>query len=165
MTDSDHETRRGKLKVWFDDPNHGVFMWILQPPIELGIDASHVPYPTLLQLADGLCNLLQFGGTADVYCDEEPGLHVLRFAKSGPECTLQVDYYRDELRLRKPPEATLLRATGSVSEIIAPFWKALRSLQGRFSEAEYAARMSGRTFPIKETEMLGQLLKKGNSRS
>ena len=116
-------------------------------------------------LANVLCSLMTCDGSVDVLCDEEPGVHVLRFSKSGPDCTLQIDFHRDYKMLRGGPDATVLHATGPVNEIIAPFWRALRSLQGRFSDSEYAARMSGRTFPAKETEMLGQLLKKSSGKT
>ena len=164
MTDTSQETRRGKLKVWFEDPRDFVIAPTSELPLEVWVPADHIVYPTLEELAGGLSNLLSYGGAADVHCEDLPWVRILRFARSGTDCTLQIDVYRDCRRLPGPPDKTVLHATGSVNEIIAPFWRALSNLQGRYSELELSSHLSRHGFPAKETEMLGQLLKNHSKR-
>jgi hypothetical protein len=63
------------------------------------------------------------------------------------------DYRREPGRGEKEFEVS-----GSYGEICLPFWRALRSLQGRFSADELAARWH-RPFPWKEIDLLTKAIK------
>jgi len=57
-----------------------------------------------------------------------------------------------------------LEITGSYEEICVPFWRALRSLQGRFSAEELDARWH-RPFPWKDIDQLTSAIKTNFSQS
>ena len=81
----------------------------------------------------------------------------MRFSISGEEVKLEVYIFSDHRRDYGRGEREL-EITGSYEEICVPFWRALRSLQGRFSAEELDARWH-RPFPWKEIEILTAAIK------
>ena len=141
------------LKASFDDPQHG---WVCLK-IDCGdesasIIASYTPSDSFLNLAKALSHLLHYEGEATVVWHEEPAETELRFFRTKDLVRLEVwsffDYRRGCGRGEKGFEVS-----GSYEKICLPFWRALRSLQGRFSNEELEARWH-RSFPWQEINLL-----------
>lgn len=148
----------GKLSIYFDDPEHGwVGMTISYGDRVIHIIASFTPGDSFLDLTNTLHNLLLYELQAVVTWYEEPAETELRFSRSGDVIRLEVyeyaDHHRDFGKGRR-----VLDLSGSYEEICIPFWRALRSLQGRFSAKELDARWH-RPFPSQEIDMLTASIK------
>jgi hypothetical protein len=142
-----------KLKVSFDNPEHGwVGLTISQGEESLTITASYTPSDSFLDLTNALCNLLCYRGGGVVTWHEEPAETELRFSISRELVELEVYFFSDHRRDFGRGKRELA-ITGSYEEICMPFWRALRSLQGRFSAEELDARWH-RPFPWKEIDIL-----------
>jgi hypothetical protein len=112
--------------------------------------ASYTPFDTLGEMVDALHGLTTYDDRRLVRLSEEPEICELRFERENGTITLEVCRRASEQhRLCR----TLLKATGSVSEVCLPFWRALRSLQTRFSEEEFELRWK-RPFPASGMERL-----------
>ena len=147
-----------KLKASFDDPDGG---WVCLT-IECGehsetIIASYTPGDSFLDLTDGLYNLLQYDCEARIIWHEEPAETELRFIRTKKVVRLKVWFFQDHRRDDGRGEKEF-EASGSYEEICLPFWRALRSLQGRFSANELTARWL-RPFPWKEIDDLTKAIK------
>ena len=93
----------------------------------------------------------------------KPKLTELRFSGSGGMVRMEIYFFHDYRRLAGSGEKEL-EITGSYEEICVPFWRALRSLQGRFSAEELDARWC-RPFPWKEIDLLTTAIREKFSQS
>jgi hypothetical protein len=143
-----------KLAVSFDDPEHG---WI-----GLTMIASYTPRESFLDLTNALHNLLLDETEAIVVLQEEPVETELRFVRSSASIKLVVYKYADHRR-RFAKAKTVLEVSGDFRSICLPFWRALRNLQGRFTEKELSSRWQ-RPFPWKEMDLLTAALKQRKSK-
>jgi hypothetical protein len=149
-----------KLKVAFDDPEHGwVGLTISRGDESVTINASYTPRDSFLDLTDALHNLFLYGGGVKVTWHSGSAEYELRFAKEGGLVRFEAYDYPDHLRDAGKGQL-FFEASGTFEGICLPFWRALRNLQGRFSEAELNARWH-RPFPSKEIDDLTALLRDG----
>lgn len=145
-----------KLKVAFENPNAGwVTLTINQGGQTISLTASYI-YDSFLQLTYTLHSLLFGQGQAIVTWLTEPVEYEMRFAREADTLHLAIHDFPDRRRspfLGRP----LLTLSGSYEEVCLPFWRALRALQGRFSEQELHERWQ-RPFPSGEIAKLTQAL-------
>jgi hypothetical protein len=149
-----------KLKAAFDDPEHGwVGLTFSRGGESVTVTASYTPSDSFLDLTDALYNLFLYGGEAKVVWHSGPIECELRFAREGDVVRFEAYEYPD--RLRDTVRGRLFfEASGTYEGICLPFWRALRNLQGRFSETELISRWH-RPFPSKEIDNLTALLREG----
>src|SRR6266511_221684 len=158
ITSQQASMMKQKLTVSFDNPEHGwVGLTISQGEESLKIIASYTPSDSFLDLTNALYNLLYYRVGGAVTWHEEPAETELRFSISQEDVELEVYSFSDHRRDYGRGERELA-ITGSYEEICVPFWRALRSLQGRFSAEELDARWH-RPFPWKEIEILTAAIK------
>lgn len=149
-----------RLKVAFDDPEHGwVGLTIGRGSESVTIIASYTPRDSFLDLADALYNLYLYSGETKVIWHSGSTEYELRFGREGNEVRLEAWEYPDRLRDAGRGER-FFEASGSYEDVGLPFWRALRNLQGRFS-AEELNRRWHRPFPARELDGLTSLLRKG----
>lgn len=147
-----------KLKVSFDDPEHGwVCLKIDYGDKSASSIASYTPGDSFLDLTNALDSLFHYGGEAMVVWYEGPGETELRFFCTKDMVRLEVWFFLDHRRDYGRGEKEF-EISGSYEEICLPFWRALRSLQGRFSNEELEARWH-RSFPWKEIDLLTRAIK------
>jgi hypothetical protein len=149
-----------KLKVAFDDPEHGwVGLTFRRGDESVTITASYTPSDSFLDLTNALYNLFLYSGEAKVVWHSGSIEYELRFAREGDVVRLEAyeypDHLRDAVRGR-----LFFEASGMYEEVCLPFWRALRNLQGRYSEAKLTSRWH-RPFPSKEIDDLTALLREG----
>lgn len=130
---------------------------ISQGEESLTIIASYTPSDSFLDLTSALYNLLCYRVGGAVTWHAEPAETELRFSISQEDVELEVYSFSDHRRDYGRGERELA-ITGSYEEICMPFWRALRSLQGRFSPEELDVRWH-RPFPWKEIEILTAAIK------
>ena len=149
-----------KLKVAFDDPEHGwVGLTISRGSERVTILASYTPSDSFLDLTDALRGLFRYGGGAKAVWHSGSTEYELRFAGEG--VVVRFEAYEHSDRLRGAGRGRLLfEASGTYEDVCLPFWRALRGLQGRFPEAELNARWH-RPFPWKEIDDLSALMREG----
>jgi hypothetical protein len=148
-----------KLKVSFDNPEHGwVGLFINYGDNVMSIIASYTPSDSFLDLTNALHGLMYCPIEATVIWHEEPAETELRFSPSGELIMLQVYVFPDRRRRIARSGGKELEIAGSYEEICVPFWRALRSLQGRFSAAELDARWH-RQFPWKDIDRLTRAIR------
>lgn len=149
-----------KLTVAFDDPEHGwVGLTISRGGDGVTILSSYTPSDSFLDLTNALYDLSLYSGEAGVVWHSGSTEYELRFAKGDDVVRLEAFEYPDHKRDAGRGEL-LFAASGTYEGICLPFWRALRDLQGRFSEAELNARWH-RPFPSKEIDDLTALLRDG----
>jgi hypothetical protein len=146
-----------KLKVGFDEPEHG---WIA---ITMSADgepfmlvASHVPYDSITELAQALNKILEGCSEATVHWNEEPAEYEFAFRRN--EEVLNLDVYgltRVQGGIRR---ASVFNFIGPCDQTLIAFWRVLRELQGRYDPSEYERRWK-EPFPIREMEVLTQRMK------
>src|SRR5215813_10657582 len=125
-----------KLEVSFDDPAHGwVCLTINCGDKSAAITASYTPSDSFLNLTNALYSLLHYEGEATAIWHEEPAETELRFSRLKDLVGLEVWSFFDHRRDDGKGER-VLAVSGSYEKICLPFWRALRSLQGRFSNEE-----------------------------
>jgi hypothetical protein len=148
--DVSRQTTMGrKLRIQFDDPQHGwLAMFIRSDDTIVTLAVSRVAYDTLDELVDGLQALVTGDSYRAVRIMEEPTVCELRFKRESDAIRLKV------CRLWSHDDCeTLFETDGSFSELCLPFWRALRDLQWRFSAEEFSMRW-GRPFPLSGMERL-----------
>ena len=146
-----------KLKIAFDDPADGwVGLKLMRANEVIQIIASYTPHDSFLDLIDALYNLFLSDGEWKVIWSEEPSEIELSFRRAGNLVSVEVLKFPDYRRGTEP--VSLFTLSGSYDEIAIPFWRALRSLQGRFSSEELNARWH-RKFPWNEVENLTSLVR------
>ena len=130
----------------------------------MSIIASYTPSDSFLDLTNALHRLLYYPIEATVVWHEEPAETELRFSPSGELIRLEVYMFPDRHRRIARNGEKELEITGSYEEICVPFWRALRSLQGRFSAEELDARWH-RPFAWKDIDQLTSAIKTNFSQS
>lgn len=116
-------------------------------------------YPSLFTLAEALLSLLTVQGEQIVTWTCEPAEYDMVFVRNGDTVGLNIRAFPDSRR-SKFVRNSVLAASGEYSEICLPFWRALRGLQGRFTESELSERWPGR-FPDQILSTLTATLGKG----
>lgn len=140
------------LEVVFDDPAAGGIRLVVRGGGEsVEIEATYL-YNGFLELTLALHRLLFTQGESVVMWQAEPREYEMRFLRIEKAVYLEVEAFPDSRRSANRGER-LLFVTGTYDEICLPFWRALRSLQGRFSEVELQARWLG-PFPWNEINKL-----------
>lgn len=132
------------LKANFGDPNAGWVDLTLTyrdanyEEQTLEITASYI-FDCFLPLTEVLHRVWEQQGESVVTLLAEPEQCELRFTKVGEDITLTIDLFPGHVR--KPGLADrLLVVSGTYAQVCLPFWRALRGLQGRFSEQELHER-------------------------
>jgi hypothetical protein len=146
-----------KLKVGFDEPEHG---WIA---ITMSADderfiliPSHVPYDSITELAVALNKILEGYSEATVRWNEEPAEYEFVFRVS--EGALNLDIYEVARVQGGIRRNSVFSFSGLRDQLLISFWRALRELQGRYDPSEYERRWN-EPFPTSEMEVLTQRIK------
>ena len=148
-----------KLKVSFSDPEHGWLVLTLDAGAEtVRIDASDI-YPSLSGLVKALQLLRVLPGQQTVTWTCEPTEYDLVFVRDAGGITLRVLCFPDSRRSAFR-EDEVLSVSGSYDEVCLPFWRALKSLQGRFPQAEMGERWTS-SFAWRELDALTAELGRG----
>ena len=149
-----------KLKAGFSDPEHGWIVLTLDAGAEnVRIDASDI-YPSLSELVTALrlLRVLPIQQTVTWLC--EPTEYDLVFVRDGESISLRVLRFPASQRSVFGKEDVRLAVSGNYDEVCLPFWRALRSLQGRFPQTEPGERWTS-SFPWQELDALTATLGKG----
>ena len=150
-----------KLKVTFDDPEHGWIGLSLNCANEsVTIIASYTPTDSLLDLINALYNLYLYSGEAKVIWHSGSTEYQFCFCREGDLVGLVAYEYPDHLRHYGRGEE-FFKVRGSYEEVCLPLRRALRSLQGRYSCEELNRRWQ-RLFPSEEINGLTRLLQEGD---
>ena len=148
-----------KLKVGFGEPAYGWIEVTFQyGETSLGFSTSHV-YNSFFPLMEALLRPQNASGEATVAWQCEPVECELQFARHYDVVTLQVLLFPDARRSVFDAPEPKLSVTGSYDEVCLPFWRAIRQLQGRFSEQQWKVRWQY-PFPTRELEILTAALGK-----
>src|SRR6266436_161875 len=135
-------TLGSKLRVQFDDPQHGWMTISIRSDASLvTLTVSSVVYHTLDELVEGLHALATGDCSRCVRIMEEPTVCELQFKRESVPIGLRVCR-----RTSRDHCQTLFETESSFSEICVPFWRALRNLESRFSAEEFSRRW-GRPLP------------------
>ena len=147
-----------RLKVAFAIPQNGwVELRVNTAENEFRDVVSYTPNDFVLELATALSLAIQgVNGEAVACC--EPTTYVLTFspAPNTNELRFQIIKYPDWQR-RPRSGCTILSLQASIIDVVSPFWRALRALEGAVPAAEYREGMR-RAFPSSCVEKLSQLL-------
>ncbi|MDB4945650.1 MAG: hypothetical protein JWP97_5184 [Labilithrix sp.] len=148
-----------RLKVELDEPEHGWIGLTIQEDGEERIrcSASHI-VDSLEQLVGALRSTIDSCVESRVLWLEEPRELEMVFARRGDEVELRLASYSDHRHLREG-RGEPLTFRGTSDAICLPFWRALRGLQGKYSEAEFHERWK-RPFPVRELDALTHALGK-----
>ena len=143
------------LKVQFDDPQGGwMVVTIRSDASVVTLSVSSVLYDTLDELVDSLHALATGDDHPSVRIFEEPTSCELQFKRENGTIGLKLCRFASFSRPRSgKPGETLLATAGTFAEMCLPFWRALRSLQTRFSDQEFQLRWR-RPFPTSGMEKL-----------
>ena len=134
------------IRVRFDDPNHGwIGISIEYQGASFDESFSYAGYDTFEELVLALTRLLLPRATVSVTCLVGPAEFDLRFERDGDVVHFAIVEYPDHGR-QKGAGQVAFSASGTFQQICIPFWRALRELEGRFSEEELARRWH-REFP------------------
>lgn len=149
-----------RFKISFDEPDHGWIGWDLKCDEEVVLTcvASHI-YDSFDQLVTALGAMLDPREERFVVWMEEPAELEMRFVSRDGTIFLEINDFSNSLRPLGKPSADWA-ASGTYDEICLPFWRALRSLEGRYSPEELAKRWKG-YFPHRELALLTEQLGKG----
>ena len=147
-----------KSSVSFGDPEFGWIDVSLQFGSErFTMEASDI-YNPFFPLVDTLLQLHSAPGQGIVNWTVEPTEYDMHFSREGEAVTLDIFVWPDPSRNSFRQEK-VFSASGSYDEICLPFWRALRNLQGRFSEADLEKRWQD-LFPQRELNALTAALGK-----
>lgn len=148
-----------KLLVTFDEPDAGTIEITLRHEVKtVHIGASYI-YSSFHALVEALIRLKISADEAVVVWQCEPFEYEFRFRSLDTAVSLQVILFPDSRRSVFDEPDPKLATVGSYEEVCLPFWRALRQLQGRFSEEEWQARWHG-PFPSRELDFLTAALGK-----
>ena len=147
-----------RLKVQFDDPQHGWMALTIQSDVGVAtLNMSVVGFDTLDEMVEALHALITGDHYRSVRIMEEPTVCELQFRRE--DGTMRLELHRLFPRNHRQ---TIFGDSGSIAEICLPFWRALRNLQTRFSTEEFGVRWH-RPFPLSGMEKLnadvGRLLR------
>lgn len=146
-----------RLKVRFDEPEHAwIGLFIFEDDTQIvHSDVSRI-YDSFAQLVAALGAMLDAHDERSVVWLEGPAELELHFSRRDDVLRLEINSFDDKKRPLEKPNAGF-SFTGSYDEICLPFWRALRSLEGRYPEEELASRWKG-YFPHRELARLTQML-------
>lgn len=124
------------VTVAFGRPEHGWLPVMLQAgDFQLEFFASNVPANPLELLCEALA-VVPVGGSAKVMWHLEPAIYWFVFEKDTAEVTLEIL----EAPRHNQPGTCLLRLTGSMQDILHPFYNALAEFAShKFSEKHWPA--------------------------
>ena len=149
-----------ELKVRFGEPRAGWLSFTISTSVDQFNEiVSHTPNDFLLELATALSLVLQgTDGMATVSC--EPTTYDLRFSLTHPDTVdLQITKFPSWKRIQNE-SSVVLSITGTKLQIILPFWRGLRDLEGRLEAEEFRTAFL-RAFPSscvqRLTRLVGQL--------
>ncbi len=148
-----------KLKVKFDEPEHGWIGFIIKDDDDerINCSASHI-FNSFERLVIALRMTLDSQIESKVIWFEEPYELEMSFARRDDLVRLEIRSYPDSRHVQKSEDQTEIFC-GTYNEICLPFWRALRELQGQFSESEFKTRWR-EEFPTRELDLLTQALGK-----
>jgi hypothetical protein len=147
-----------KLKIALDDVNAGWAQLSMSDGEQnVSITVSFI-YDGFTMLTNVLYGLPFEQGEKTVTWLGEPEEYDMRFVRSGETMDLEVREFPNHLR-GFSQGILLFSFTGNYNQVCIPFWRALRSLQGRFSEQELEERWK-RPFPHRELNNLTAAIKK-----
>jgi hypothetical protein len=152
------DDQEDRLQVTLSNPQNGWIEFAVSTTEEVFKEAiSFTPNDFVLELAAALSLAMQgVDGMAVASC--EPNTYELTFSEvSATNMThLQVVKFPDWNRNRKSA-CMVLSFQATRFGIVLPFWRALRSLEGRISATEYREAMQ-RDFPSPCLQRLSQLV-------
>ncbi len=134
------------LKVKFGEPEAG---WL---PVEFFSNSADVSFGISYIISDlrrfvEAVHALSFAeGSQEALWYAEPTEYELRFCRDNEIVRFQIVEYPDGGRAGEGG-LVLLDVSGAYAEIALPIWRALRELQGRYTETEFAERWKS-PFPI-----------------
>ncbi len=147
-----------KLTVLLDELDFGwVTLTIRWEGEVVTFRASYI-YNSFHLLIDALHKLRLSDGQATTKWNCEPTEYELSFMREGDIVRLDVLWFPDSRR-SVFHRNIVSSITGSYEEICLPFWRALRNLQGRYSEAEIEERWQ-KSFPSQGVRELTSILGK-----
>lgn len=147
-----------KLKVSFNEPEHG---WIGLSMI-CGEQSVFIDAASHTESFDELVNALLgcFENKSDIVVAWllEPAIAELHFTKQGETVTLEVTetlnvFDTSTYKVKRVTRELQLSVSGTYAQICLPFWRALQSLEAKYSKHELEVRLQD-TFP---TERLSKL--------
>jgi len=146
-----------KFKVSFDEPVHGwIAITISIGEEEFRLIPSHTPYDSITELAVALNKILEGYSEAVARWNEEPAEYEFVFRVCGESLNFDIcDVARIQGGVRRIP---VFSFGGPRNQLLIPFWRALRELQGRYDPSEYERRWN-ESFPTREMEVLTQRIK------
>jgi hypothetical protein len=116
-----------------------------------------VPYDSISELANALLGTLDGYKRNIVHWNDEPVEHEFVFALSNSNVDFTV--YRIREVIEGKVRDQVFSFSGSIYDVIWPFWKALREMESRLSKEEYE-RQWREPFPARETAELGKRIRK-----
>jgi len=150
-------TAERKLKVSFDEPEHGwIAITMSDGEEQFMLVVEHVPYDSVTELAVALNKMLEGYSEAVVRWSEGPVEYELIFRVSGESLNFEVcEIASAQGGIRRDP---LFGFSGPHDQLLTSFWRALRELQGRYDPSEYERRWK-EPFPTREMEVLTRRMK------
>lgn len=146
-----------KLKVELCDLEHGwITVGLQRDKDDCCFRTEHVPYDVVNELAKGLNSIIEGETEAIARCHDGSLEYEIRFEEHGAQIEVKVQVTYQVLAEKSRDE--IFTATGSRYEMLRPFWKAIRDLEGHFSTEEYKRRWR-EGFPTREVEVLTQRIK------
>jgi hypothetical protein len=142
-----------QLKVAFDQPEHGwLKLELRSEQVALSDTFSHI-YPTLPNLCDALCDVVERREARPVVFLLEPQELELRFVSQGNQtCLVNAVRFPDRRRDSENGEIVFAHS-GPTPEVVLSFWRALRQLQTALAEHEFTTQWR-EPFPARELAAL-----------
>jgi hypothetical protein len=143
-----------KLKVDFEPPENGSIKFTIAVGEQAVSDfATHI-YPSLTQLCIALCSFAEGRAQAATFLLGAPEYDVCFEPRPEPALSkFRVELYPGMSRERGIEPETILEYVGTVSQIVLPFWRALRALESSLSDEEFRSGW-GADFPKLEMASL-----------
>ena len=142
-----------KLRVSLESPQHGFMSLRLSSGKESFVAVvSHVPYDSLRDLIEALCNVMASDGEVIVKWNSEPEEYDFKLAARDDSIKLDIVRYPDHRRLTAA-SSNVFSFRGSRLDACLPFWKELRGLHRRIAQDEFD-RQWRREFPESEMQEL-----------
>jgi hypothetical protein len=143
----------GPLRIHFGEPISG---WMPMEVNHEGITVSFggiyfYHYPSLYELTKALYLLLLSDGVETVIWYTEPVEYEMKFSRKGDLIALTIDEFPDHLRSLSVERTRLMATSGSYEQIALPFWRAMRGLQGRYSDSDWMQQWQ-RVFPTEDMQ-------------
>lgn len=137
--------RMRKLRVQFDDPEHGWIGISVNDGIDTVVIDADSKFHSFQSLISALIGLADARGDYKIWWLEEPVKTKWKFMKRQDEIVFE---FRRSLT-----SEPVFKFAGSYQEVCFPFWRALQSLKGRFTKQELEERIQDE-FPFSELDRL-----------